>query len=159
MCGLFCDGVNGKSAAAPSCSVSLLDTDNRIDLLADLSCNVRQRSTQNIHIREGRLAVGCAVSDELRIRRNLTERPTAMDSVQVWNHSPGASHNSTRKVARYVRIGSEAPIGEDIGGKRACVDIERIGQSVYLKCAVGDCPETEGICRKAPVFRSLTVWS
>ena len=59
-------------ASIPICSVSDLDTDNRTGLLADLSCDVRQRSTQNIRAREGRLAVESAVSDKDRIRKNLT---------------------------------------------------------------------------------------
>jgi hypothetical protein len=59
-------------AAAPNWSVSDLDIDKRIDLLADLSCDVRQRSTQNIRASESRLAVKSAVSDEDQIRKNLT---------------------------------------------------------------------------------------
>ena len=59
-------------AAAPNWSVSDLDIDKRIGLLADLSCDVRQRSTQNIRASEGRLAVEGTVIDDDRIRKNLT---------------------------------------------------------------------------------------
>ena len=70
-----------------------------------------------------------------------------MDTIQVCNHSPGASHNSTwNRVARWyasVRVESAELVGE--ASDRTGVDIERIGPTDYLKCAVGDCAETGGI--------------
>src|SRR5712691_7749108 len=95
---------------APSCSVSDLDTDARIVIRADVPGNVRQRSTKNIHIREGRLALGSAGKDFNHIRKSGPERPTALESLQVSNHSPDASHDSPwRRVAReHARVRVES---------------------------------------------------
>ena len=57
-------------------------------------------------------------------------------------------------VVPRVRVEGTGRLREDIGGKLACVDIERIGLTVYLKCAVGDLPEPK-VSDEAPLLRSV----
>ena len=66
---------------------------------------------------------------------------------QRGNHSPVASHDSTRsRVARRrVRVRVESADLVDEAKDRACVDIERSGLTLYGKCAVGDYPVTARI--------------
>ena len=137
--------------AAPSCSV--LDIDARIVPRADICSNVRQHRTENIHIREGRLGVGGARRDEPYARESESERPTVLERNQRRNHTPDASHDSPRSrvAGEQIRVRVESTELVDESRNRACVDIERIGLTVYLKCAVGDRPGTEGILESSGV--------
>ena len=118
--------------AARSRSASDLDTDTRIVIRADSCGNVRQPGTENIQSRQSCLALVRAGIGFNHIRRNGPERPSVLKSQEVSNHSPGASHDSTRRKVARLNVGLRVD-GADLieeARDRTGVDVEEIGLTV-----------------------------